>query len=449
MKMNATLITLFAIAPMIASIPAYAAQTYAKISSIETRVAMPPLPWQEQDPAIAIYRSARSELNSGNYKKAAELFERIIARHPRSTYAPDAYYWEAFARYRAGEFDRAAELLQLQKQRHPNAATTRDAASLLTRVRGELAKRGDSEAGRQITTSAQKSAQAGCSRDPEMQAEALNAFLHMNSEQAIPLLKQILARRDDCSVELRRKAVFLVSQKRGADVEAILLSAARNDPDKEVREQGVFWLSQVNTDRAVGYLEEILKSSTDREIQDKAVFALSQHQSTRASQIIRDYAANQSAPAEIREKAIFWLGQRSGTEQFLRTLYANERNAELKDKIIFSLSQQRGNETFLMDIATNEREDIEMRKKALFWAGQNKSTTVAQLAGLYDRMSNREMKDQLIFVYSQRNEKEAVDRLMQIARTEPDRELRKKAIFWLSQSKDPRVAEFLMQLINN
>ena len=64
-------------------------------------------------------------------------------------------------------------------------------------------------------------------------------------------------------------------------------------------------------------------------------------------------------------------------------------------------------------------------------------------------MKDREMKDQLIFVYSQRREKEAVDRLMQIAKTEPDRELRKKAIFWLSQSKDPRVAEFLMQLIND
>ena len=58
------------------------------------------------------------------------------------------------------------------------------------------------------------------------------------------------------------------------------------------------------------------------------------------------------------------------------------------------------------------------------------------------------MKEQLIFVYSQRREREAVDRLMSIARSENDRELRKKAVFWLSQSKDPRVADFLMQLIN-
>ena len=58
------------------------------------------------------------------------------------------------------------------------------------------------------------------------------------------------------------------------------------------------------------------------------------------------------------------------------------------------------------------------------------------------------MKEQLIFVYSQRRETKAVDKLMEIARTEQDRELRKKAVFWLSQSRDPRVADFLLEVIN-
>jgi HEAT repeat protein len=64
-------------------------------------------------------------------------------------------------------------------------------------------------------------------------------------------------------------------------------------------------------------------------------------------------------------------------------------------------------------------------------------------------MNNREIREQLIFVYSQRRDREAIDKMMTIAKTDPDRELRKKAIFWLSQSKDPRVAEFLVSLINN
>jgi HEAT repeat protein len=63
-------------------------------------------------------------------------------------------------------------------------------------------------------------------------------------------------------------------------------------------------------------------------------------------------------------------------------------------------------------------------------------------------MQNREMKEQLIFVYSQRHEAAALDQLIRIAKTESDKELRKKAIFWLGQSHDPRAAQVLLEIIN-
>ncbi|MBT6886867.1 MAG: HEAT repeat domain-containing protein, partial [Gemmatimonadales bacterium] len=58
-----------------------------------------------------------------------------------------------------------------------------------------------------------------------------------------------------------------------------------------------------------------------------------------------------------------------------------------------------------------------------------------------------EMKEQVIFVASQRSETEIVDFLMEVARDEDDAELRQNAVFWLGQSKDPRIAEFLLSLI--
>ncbi|HEX6560210.1 MAG TPA: HEAT repeat domain-containing protein [Longimicrobiales bacterium] len=414
--------------------------------------ALPPEPWSQQDPAVALYRQGRAELNDHKYDRAAETFARIVERYPKSTYAPDAYYWQAFARYQAGDYDQARAVLREQQRRYPKAATAGDGRSLLARIQAAQARSGNSDAAASVATAAKASVQ-GCPKDDDdedIRITALNSVLTMNAERAIPLLKQVLAKRDECSAALRRKAVFLVSQKRGADTEDILLSAARNDPDKEVRSQAVFWLSQVNSDRAVGYLEDILRSATDNEVRDKAIFALSQHRGERASQAIRSFAENAANPHELREKAVFWIGQRHEPDNaaFLKTLYGREPNQEIKDKILFSLSQQRGNEAWLMDVAMKEGENIEMRKKALFWAGQSRNTSIADLNNLYDRISNREMKDQLIFVYSQRREPQAVDRLMAIAKSESDRELRKKAIFWLSQSKDPRVAEFLMQLVN-
>ena len=382
-----------------------------------------PAPWQEQDPANALYKSAREELNRNNFTKAASEFNQIITRYPRSAYAADAYYWQAFALYKINgdsELKTARALLQSQRAKFPRAATVanQDAATLLARINGQLAERGDSEAGRDVATDAEKAASQQCPDDDDdgVRAAAMQAFLNMNSEQALPMLKQILARRDACSAKLRERAVFMVSQKRGAEVEDILLSTARTDPNARVREQAVFWLSQVNTDRALGHLEDILKTTNDDQIADKAIFAISQHRSERASQMLRDYASNPNAEFRLRDKAIFWLGQRRGGENttFLKELYAKERDDKLKDKIIFALSQQRGNEGWLMDLATRQSESVENRKKALFWAGQNRGTPITELTALYDRMNGHEMKDQLIFVYSQRREKEAVDKLMDI-----------------------------------
>src|SRR2546430_13482418 len=82
-----------------------------------------------------------------------------------------------------------------------------------------------------------------------------------------------------------------------------------------------------------------------------------------------------------------------------------------------------------MDIALNEGEPIEMRKKALFWVGQSGNTSAASitaLVGLYDRMQNTEMKETLIFVYSQRSEPEALDKLIDIVRHEQNKELARR-----------------------
>jgi hypothetical protein len=154
----------------------------------------------------------------------------------------------------------------------------------------------------------------------------------------------------------------------------------------------------------------------------------------------------------VREKAIFWIGQHPSADnaQFLRGLFTRLRDGDLKEKVLFSLGQMRGmgNERWLLGVAADPGQSMEVRKKALFWAGQA-GVPVAELAGVYDRVRDREMREQAIFALSQRmHEPAAVDKLIDIARREPDGELRKKAIFWLGQSRDPRAVRALSDLIN-
>jgi tetratricopeptide (TPR) repeat protein len=432
---------------------------------------LPPAPWANADPADSLYRLAREALSRGDYKRAAEIFHRIPERFPQSAYAGQALYYEAFALYRSGGDDdlaSARDRLNQLKQRYP-AIAKQDGALLQTRVCGELAKRGDQSCAASISSTAegdtdpsvgdQARRSAGsqgrsCSPDADENSDdriaALNALLQMDADRAMPILQKVLARRDPCSVALRRKAVFLVSQKRTDQTANILMNVARSDPDQEVREQAVFWLSQVPG--STGLLEEILKGNGDDNIKEKALFSLSQQNEPRAQQILRDFAMRDTESADLRDKAIFWLGQRRSTEntEFLRSLYSRLTNQDLREKVLFSLSQQRGvgNEEWLMNIALNPKEDIELRKKALFWAGQA-GVAIPELSKLYDRMGESEMKEQVIFVLSQRqSDRTAMDKLFDIAKNEKDPELRKKAIFWLGQSHDPRVQQFLLDLIN-
>ena len=274
--------------------------------------------------------------------------------------------------------------------------------------------------------------------------------MQMDAERAMPILTNVLARRDKCSERLRRKAVFLVAQKQTAESADMLLAAAKNDPDAEVREQAVFWLSQVRDPRAVEMLVGILNSGADRRVREKALFALSQHSSPQATTVLRDFAENERQPTELRERAIFGLGQRRGVDQvdYLRTLYRKLTDSDLKEKVLFALMQRKGsgNEAFVLSIANDPKESIDLRKRAIFTAGQM-GVDVAQLAALYGSLTERDLREQVIFAIAQRHEGAAIEKLMDIARSDPDREMRKKAIFWLGQSRDPRATAFLAELI--
>ena len=425
--------------------------------------------YYSQDPADSLYRAARRALNQGSYREAARSFRQLGRQYSSSSYVGKSLYWEAYTLYRLGgeeELREARKAVLEQQEKYSGAARSSDSRELAALIDGKLASDyGDAEAAARISERANRGPvgaggldagsrgpeQAGScpEEDDDVRLAAINALMNMNSERAIPILKKVLERRDACSAQLRKKAVFVITQHRSEDVTDILLDVVKNDPDTEVREAAVFWISQVDSERAVDALEEILRSEDNRTLQEKAIFALSQHDSERAGEILREYARREDVSVGLREKAIFWLSQHGGREnaEFLLDLYGEIDSRELKEKIIFSLSQIGGNAAWLLEIATDESEDIELRKKAIFWAGQT-GASLEEFSRLYRTIDNREIKEQLIFAFSQSSSRDAVDVLMDIAKNDPDGGLRKKAIFWLGQSNDPRVAEFLLELIN-
>ncbi len=412
-----------------------------------------PEAWLQEDPATPTYQAAREALNRRRYAEAARLFAEIRSEYPRSGYVADSYYWQAFALFRNGGQRRlreAAELLNAQSSRHADASTRRDADALLVRIEAQLARTGDADAAATIA----RQAAGPCDEAQEVRLAALSALLNMNAEQAVPILQEVLQSRDQCSVELRRRAVFLIAQKMNDESVDILLDLAhRNpDPDPEVREQAIFWLHQVDSPEALDALESVLRESTDPELQERAIFAISQRSDDgRAAQVLRSYAERTDVPTELRSNAIFWISQnsRAGGADYLIELYPKLNDPELKERAIFGISQSGGPQAraWLLERVRDRNESVEVRKNSLFWVGQMGQLRAADFEGLYDTLDDAEMKEQVIFVASQSRDRAAVDFLMEVARNERDGELKQRALFWLGQSKDPRVAEFLLSII--
>lgn len=440
------------IVPLVGGLSAATDHWPAPTAAIATT---PPAPRYSGDPADTLYQQARAALNRGDNRQAARLFDRIVEEEPESEYAPDALYWKAFALYRVGGNDALREALSAlddQRERYPDAATRRDADALAVRIRGALAQGGDADAAQRVYEDA--AVDGDCpDEESDVRVAALNALMQMDAERALPTLEKVLARRDACSATLREKAVFIVADGESPRATDILLEVARTDPDPEVRGQAVFWLSEVDDERAVDALEQILLESQDNELREKALFALSENDSERAGQILRRYALDASQPDEVREKALFWYAesQSGGDVAFLRELFNRVDSESLKEKVLFAASENGDPESieWLMEIAGDAGQPTEIRKQALFWAGESGEPSVEpRLLALYDRIPEHELKNQLLFVYSELDTPASIEKLFEIARTESDPELQKQALFWLGESDDPRVAQFLEELIN-
>ncbi len=417
---------------------------------------VPPESWAPADPADSLYKAGREALNRSDYRRAAALFAEISARHPRSEYAPDAQYWRAFALYRSGGESNLREglnSLRTQKQRFPKAKTTDDAAELEIRIRGALAKLGDAPSAEEVSSVASTSVQ--CSNrddgDESVRAAALNALMQMESRNALPILRQVLMKRDACSANLRKKAVFIVSQHRSAETESLIIDVIKNDPSLAVREDAVFWLGQVQSETAASFLENLAMTSSDTKLREKAVFALGQQGGSRGSSFIRRVAGSADVPRSVREQAVWQVGQHRSQDnaEFLRTLFAKVSDSEdLQKKVLFSLSQMQGvgNDRWLLNVALDRSHDMEVRKHALWSAGQA-GIPASELVLLYDRVTDAPLKEHLIWVMSDARGGGATDKLVEIAQKDPDREMRKKAIFWLGQKNDPRIIKILTDII--
>ncbi len=437
---------------------------------------VPPEAWQPGDPADSLYREARKALSADSYRRAADLFRRIRDQYPKSTYTPDAPYWEAFALQRLGggtDLRAALEVLAVQEKQFPKATTRGDASSLSSRIEGMLARNGDARAAQTLYGRGVEASNDGCPKQSDDdRVDALNALMQVDAERAIPILKKVLARREPCTQNMRRTAVWLIASRKAPDAADVLMSVAKTDPDREVRDQAIFWLANVPTDEAAGMLIELAKGSGDIELRKRAVYSLSRSKSTKATAALREIALDANAPVELRGDALNWYAgtylqasrrrdadapkANEDAMTFLKEVYGKADDQRFRERVLYTIVQVKTDAArdFLFAIAQNPKESLETRRSVVGMF-MSMDVTGEQIATLYERTSEVEMKRQLLSALGSLGSRNrngtasatGVDQLLVIARAEKNVELRKQAISQLSRSKDPRALALLQEII--
>jgi HEAT repeat protein len=438
------------------------------------RGAMHDLPDQDS-PTDSAYRAARETLNRHEYRRAAEMFAGFAQKYPQSRYAAAALYWQAFALYRIGstpELERALQVLDEQRQKHPTAADDAEVSGLTARVLGALAARGNGTARQRLEQQAASGVQSCDREDMEVRAEALSALVQSDPASAAPVLRRTLARRDACSTPLRRRAVYLLGREGVGGTAEDLLEVATNDPDQSVRADALGRLAQFPGEVPVRLLDRLLTSSSDEHTQRAVLMALRRSEHPEADQILRRAIERTDLSERVRADAIRTLLRRSATAvtvpdqrgqvsrkggdptlsnedaALLRGLYPRSDSRAVKSAILETLARGGGtaNDQWLAELVRNTNEDLRYRTMALGRLRRS-DIAVAELSRLYDGLSERELRNELIRILGSRDEPEATDKLFEIARTGTDPSVRRNAINALSRKKDERTTKLLLELV--
>jgi HEAT repeat protein len=411
--------------------------------------------WAPQDAADSLYRAAREALNRYEYRRAATLFRQLRDRYPRSEYAGDAAYWEAFSLYRVGTIDdlrTGLRVLESQQNRYSKEEIQADAAALATRIRGALAMRGDRDAALKVERTAQGNGQTCDPEDISVRVEALSALSQMDGETVVPILRRVLARRDECSAQLRRRALSILGRRGDTAAVSTFLAVAKSDPDQSVRSEAIGYLARQPGERVVDALEDLLRTSNDERVQRSAVRALSSHESPRARRSLRALIERTDVPEQLRREAIgSFERERSSAEDaaYIRSLYGRLESEKLKESVINAVGRLGGtdNEQWLASLVKNPNESMQLRAAALNRLGRT-TLPIAEFSKMYDAATERGIREQVMNVLAYRKEPEATDKLIEIARTGTDPQLRRLAINYLTRKNDPRTQKLLLEILD-
>ncbi len=375
------------------------------------------------------YRDAQSALDQAQWDEAVRRFASVADQ--KNSDSDAALYWKAYAEAKLGRKSEASQTLKSLRSSYPRSVWLDDADALEMAITGSAAGASGSAGG--PATAGAVVAGAGASAEEDLQLYALDGLMQMDSARALPILEKILA--GNRSLQVKQRALFVLSQSDAPRARAVLVETAKNGKPAELQIEAVRSLGIAGDPEDIRALSEIYGSTASKETRAGILeaFMIAGEEGPILA------AARTESDPQLRAKAIELLGALDSTAA-LADLYKSESSREVKGKILEGMMIA-GDERQLLAAARNEP-DRELRGKAIALLGAAGGD--AELVELYKVTQDRELRGKIIEgLMIAGNAKAMIDLLRQ----EKDPELKKKLVQMLSMMDDDAAMDEIERLL--
>ncbi|HMF77737.1 MAG TPA: HEAT repeat domain-containing protein [Bryobacteraceae bacterium] len=364
------------------------------------------------------YQRGLSELDAHEWDKAIAAFDASASRKGSATDA--ALYWKAYAQNRAGLGQESLTTLSRLRQLYPGSRWLNDAQALEVEVRAR--------SGTPVSP--------GAETDQDMKLMALNSLMTSNSDQALPILKKLLAGPN--SDKLKERAMFVLVQNPSPEARKLLGDTARGSVNPDLQLKAIRYMGMMGGDESRKDLASIYGAAANEQVK-RAILKSFMISGSRG--ILFDLAKSEKDPA-LRKEAIKQLALTGGQDE-LWQLYQSEQDAENKKAILQSMFLT-GNSSKLADLAKTEK-DPGLRAsaiKSLGLMGGNGRGDV--LVSIYQSDSNPEVRRAVLnSLFLQQNGKALVD----LARAEKDPQMKQEIFKKMALVHSKEVTDYMVEIL--
>ena len=290
--------------------------------------------------------------------------------------------------------------------------------------------------------------------------DAIRALGIADSANAAALLVR-LVRDADRPRETRRAALGALVRRREApdapptrELVSLLAGVARDAQEHgSFRQSAVSTLSRLDRGEGIPSLIQMTEGAADPWLAREAVEVLARSGDPRALRVVRAIVARGDAPAEARIAAMTGLARDFATAADAETMartYPTLGSDRLRDAALGALAQVGGEPArrFLLQVVQDEAHPARQRRRAASLLDRA-GVTVREVIATYDKVSDGEVRVQLIEAMAQAGTRESTRKLVAIAQGDTQPAARRRAIALLGRSDDPAVREALKDIVGS